>query len=59
MLRLKLQRLASTVAVSSLMAAGLTLVGAKPVRAEFKSQEAEFEKGEVEMEYRGAYLGGA
>ena len=31
----------------------------KPVRAEFQSQEAEFEKGEIEIEYRGAYIGGA
>ena len=41
------------------MTAGFALVGAKP-RGEFQSHEAEFEKGEgeVEIEYRGAYIGG-
>jgi hypothetical protein len=58
MLRGKLQHLASTVAVSSLVAAGLTLVGAKPALAEFEIQEADIEKGEVEIEYRGAYYWG-
>ena len=36
-------------------AAGLTLAGTKPVSAEFQIQEADIEKGEVEIEYRGAY----
>ena len=36
-------------------AAGLTLAGTKPVLAEFQIQEADIEKGEVEIEYRGAY----
>jgi hypothetical protein len=35
--------------------AGLTLAGTKPVLAEFQIQEAGIEKGEVEIEYRGAY----
>ena len=35
--------------------AGLTLIGAKPALAEFQIQEADIEKGEVEIEYRGAY----
>ena len=40
----------------SVMAAGvLTLVGTKPVLAEFEIQESQVEKGEVELEYRGAY----
>ncbi len=38
------------------MAAGvLTLVGTKPLLAEFEIQESSVEKGEVELEYRGAY----
>jgi hypothetical protein len=50
MLRRKLQHWASTVAVSSLVAAGLTLVGVKPALAEFEIQEADIEKREVEIE---------
>jgi hypothetical protein len=52
MLQRKLQHLALTVAVSAM---GLTLAGTKPVLAEFEIQEAGIEKGEVELEYRGAY----
>lgn len=55
MLQRKLQQLASTVAFSAMAAAGLTFIGAKPVLAEFQIQEADIEKGEVELEYRGAY----
>jgi hypothetical protein len=44
-----------TIAFSALLTAGLTVVGAKPVLAEFEIQEAEIEKGEIEIEYRGAY----
>jgi hypothetical protein len=55
MLQRKLQHLACTVAVSALATAGLTLAGTKPVLAEFEIQEAGIEKGEVELEYRGAY----
>lgn len=51
----KLQHLVSTVAVSAIATAGLTLSGTKPVLAEFEIQEAEIEKGEIEIEYRGAY----
>jgi hypothetical protein len=43
------------VGISALAAAGLTLFGTKPVLAEFEIQEAGIEKGEVELEYRGAY----
>ena len=35
--------------------AGLTLIGSKPGLAEFQIQEAGIEKGEAEVEYRGAY----
>jgi hypothetical protein len=55
MLQRKLQHLACTVAVSAIATAGLTLAGTKPVLAEFEIQEAGIEKGEVELEYRGAY----
>jgi hypothetical protein len=55
MLQRKLQHLAFTVAVSAIATAGLTLAGTKPVLAEFEIQEAGIEKGEVELEYRGAY----
>ena len=55
MLQRKLQHLAFTVAVSAIATAGLTLAGTKPVLAEFQIQEAGIEKGEVELEYRGAY----
>ncbi len=55
MLQRKLRHLACTVAVSALATAGLTLAGTKPVLAEFEIQEAGIEKGEVELEYRGAY----
>ena len=55
MLQRKLQHLAFTVAVSAIATAGLTLAGTKPVLAEFEIQEAGIEKGEVEIEYRGAY----
>jgi hypothetical protein len=55
MLQRKLRHLACTVAVSAIATAGLTLAGTKPVLAEFEIQEAGIEKGEVELEYRGAY----
>jgi hypothetical protein len=55
MLQRKLQHLAFTVAVSAIATAGLTLACTKPVLAEFEIQEAGIEKGEVELEYRGAY----
>jgi hypothetical protein len=57
MLQRKLQHLARTVAVSAIAVAG-TLAGTMPVLAEFQIQEAGIEKGEVEIEYRGAYRGG-
>jgi hypothetical protein len=55
MLQRKLRHLALTVAFSAMAAAVLTLTGTKPVLAEFEIQEAGVEKGEVELEYRGAY----
>lgn len=51
----KLQHLASTLAISTVAMAWLTVAGTKPVLAEFEIQEAEIEKGEIEVEYRGAY----
>jgi len=55
MLQRKLRHLACTVAVTAIATAGLTLTGVMPVLAEFQIQEAGIEKGEVEIEYRGAY----
>jgi hypothetical protein len=55
MLQRKLQHLSSAVAFSTIAAAGLTLAATKPVLAEFEIKEAGIEKGEVELEYRGAY----
>jgi hypothetical protein len=55
MLQRKLRRLARTLAISAIATAGVTLAGTKPVLAEFQIQEAGIEKGEVELEYRGAY----
>jgi hypothetical protein len=48
------QRLALTAAVSALVASGLTIITTKIALAEFEIQESEVEKGEVELEYRGA-----
>jgi len=48
------QRLVVTAALSALAALGLTVGGTKPALAEFEIQEANVEKGEVELEYRGA-----
>ena len=42
------------VAVSALAMAGLIFVWTKPAFAEFEIQESEVEKGEAELEYRGA-----
>jgi len=55
MLQRKLQHLASTVAISAIVAGVLVLTGTKPVLAEFEIQEAEVDGGEIEIEYRGAY----
>ena len=41
-------------AVSALAATGLTISTATPALAEFEIQESQVEKGEVEIEYRGA-----
>ena len=41
-------------ATSALLTAGLTLIGTNPVLAEFEIQELGVEKGEKELEYRGA-----
>jgi hypothetical protein len=48
------QRLAFSAAVSALAAAGIIVGTAKPALAEFEIQESNIEKGEVELEYRGA-----
>ena len=48
------QRLALTAAVSALAALGLTIITTKVALAEFEIQESQVEKGEVEVEYRGA-----
>ncbi|MGI8723895.1 MAG: hypothetical protein ACR2J1_00680 [Methyloceanibacter sp.] len=48
------QRLALTVAASGLAAFGLTFVTTDTAVAEFEIQESGVEKGEVELEYRGA-----
>ncbi len=48
------RRLALSAAVSALATAGLTIGLTKPALAEFEIQESQVEKGEVELEYRGA-----
>ena len=48
------QRVALSAAVSALATAGLTIGMSKPALAEFEIQESGVEKGEVELEYRGA-----
>ena len=50
----KAQRMALMAAVSALAAAGLTIGTTKVALAEFEIQESQVEKGEVEIEYRGA-----
>ena len=49
------QRLGLTAAISALAALGLTVSTPKPALAEFQIQEADIEKGQLELEYRGAY----
>ena len=46
---------AFAVALIAMLAVFCLLAGTRPVWAEFEIQEAEVEKGEVEVEYRGAY----
>jgi hypothetical protein len=48
------QRLVLTAAISAPAALGLTVGTIRPAFAEFQIQEAGVEKGEVELEYRGA-----
>lgn len=48
------QHLTLTAAASALATAGLTITMTKPALAEFEIQESQVEKGEVELEYRGA-----
>jgi hypothetical protein len=55
MLQQKLRCLTSTVAMSAIVSAGLLLFAIEPAFAEFEIQEAEIDKGEIEIEYRGAY----
>ena len=52
------QRLALTAAISALASAGLTIGITRPALAEFEIQESEVEKGEAELEYRGAVHSG-
>lgn len=49
-----LRALATTAMLSVLTAAGLTIGVTKPALAEFEIQETQVEKGEVEVDYRGA-----
>jgi hypothetical protein len=48
------QRLAVTAAISALASAGLTIGMTMPALGEFEIQETQVERGEVELEYRGA-----
>jgi hypothetical protein len=48
------QRLALTAAAAALVAFGLTTITTNVALAEFEIQESNIEKGEVELEYRGA-----
>jgi hypothetical protein len=48
------QRLGLAAAVSALATLGLTIITTKTALAEFEIQESQVEKGEVELEYRGA-----
>jgi hypothetical protein len=43
-----------TAAISALVASGLTIITTKVALAEFEIQETQVEKGEIELEYRGA-----
>jgi hypothetical protein len=54
-LQQKLRWLTSPAAMFAIVSAGLLLFAIKPAFAEFQIQEAGIEKGEVELEYRGAY----
>jgi hypothetical protein len=47
--------MANPTSLASCATAGLVLFAAEPAFAEFQIQEAGIEKGEVELEYRGAY----
>jgi hypothetical protein len=53
--RQELRCLTFTVAMCAIVSAGLFLFAIEPAFAEFQIQEAGIEKGEVELEYRGAY----
>jgi hypothetical protein len=50
----QVQHLTLATAVSAIAAAGLTVGTTRPALAEFEIQESQIEKGEVELEYRGA-----
>ncbi len=52
------QRLVLTVGILTLAMAGFTVATIKPALAEFEIQESQIEKGEVEVEYRGAVHSG-
>jgi len=53
-LKLRAAQLALTAAASALAASGLTIITTNKALAEFEIQESGVEKGEVEVEYRGA-----
>jgi hypothetical protein len=50
----KMQHLALAMPITAIAAAGIAFGIAKPAFAEFEIQEADIEKGEIELEYRGA-----
>jgi hypothetical protein len=58
LLKLRAAQLALTAAASILAAFGLTVVTTGRALAEFEIQESQVEKGEVEVEYRGAVHSG-
>jgi hypothetical protein len=58
LLKLRAAQLALTAVTSFLAASGLSVVTANMAFAEFEIQESQVEKGEVELEYRGAVHSG-
>ena len=58
LLKLRAAQLALAAAAPLLVASGLTVVTTGKAFAEFEIQESQVEKGEVELEYRGAVHSG-
>jgi hypothetical protein len=50
----KMQHLALAMPITAVAAAGMASVTVRPALAEFEIQEADIERGEIELEYRGA-----